>query len=110
MTNSDNAYGTFNKRTTIFSQIDESLRPAIARRYIEKITAHMKGKASEILQDYEKEFASKSDFLKNIKPKQKKVQFSSNTNIFFENDWKNYQKDIEKIEVNLFKNYDKIEK
>lgn len=33
-----------------------------------------------------------------------------NTNIFFENDWKNYQKDIEKIEVNLFKNYDKIEK
>jgi hypothetical protein len=69
---------------TIFAQIDESLRPAIARRYIENITAHMRGKASEILQDYEKEFAGKSDFLKNTKPNQTKVQFSNNTKIFFE--------------------------
>lgn len=70
--------------STIFAQIDESLRPGIAKRYIEKITEHMGGKAREILSDYEREFASKSDFLKNTKPNSAKVQFSNNTKIFFE--------------------------
>lgn len=70
--------------STVFAQIDESLRPLIARRYIEAITSHMGGKAREILNDFENEFESKKDFLKNTKPNQAKVQFSNNTKIFFE--------------------------
>ncbi len=70
--------------STVFAQIDESLRPVIARRYIENITAHMGGKAREIINDFEREFERKPDFLKNTKPNQAKVQFSNNTKIFFE--------------------------
>ena len=68
---------------TIFAQIDESLRRIIARRYVEAITSHMGGRASEILNDYEREFENKPDFLKNI-GSGNKVKFSKNTDVFFE--------------------------
>lgn len=68
----------------IFLSIPQELRPIIAERYIVNITKHMGGKSREILNDYQKEFASKKDFLKNINTGNGKVTFSENTSVFFE--------------------------
>jgi hypothetical protein len=69
----------------VFASIPEGVRKVVAKRYIEGITKHMKGKSNEILNDFEREFESKKNFLKDIsKPSDNKVTFDDDTKAFFE--------------------------
>lgn len=67
----------------IFAAIPEGVRQVVAKRYIKGITEHMKGE-SEILNDFQREFELKKNFLKDIKPDDSKVTFDDNTKAFFE--------------------------
>lgn len=68
----------------IFASIPEGVRKIVAKRYIIGITKHMKGKYKDILNDFEREFELKENFLKDIKPDDSKVVFDDNTKAFFE--------------------------
>jgi hypothetical protein len=69
----------------VFASIPDGVRKVVAKRYIEGITKHMKGKSNEILNDFQREFESKKNFLKDIsKPSDNKLTFDDNTKVFFE--------------------------
>lgn len=68
----------------VFAAIPEGVRKVVAKRYIEGITKHMGGKSNEILNDFQREFESKKNFLKDISLPDKKVTFDDNTKVFFE--------------------------